>query len=347
MGQEVKQPVPRWVWVAIVLGCAVAVGCLAMAWILSQQEGWVGRFERRGKVVEREALLPVERAVVPVYVGPTEKLVEVMGEISVSVVVTPSVVGVTPTLPRWQVNAVTPVEVPAGVGKLAIVIDDMGVDRILSERALAVLPPEVTMAFLPYGLATRELAVKARGRGHEILVHMPMEPLVHRVSDSEVVLEMGPGGLKVGMGQDEVTRLVRQNIDGLKDLAVGANNHMGSKFTLWPEGMRTVLGVLADEGMMFLDSRTVAKTAVREAAAGLGLPVLGRDVFLDHEGSAEEVRRELYKAIELAKKRGFAVAIGHPLPVTLEVLAAELGADGAGILGSGVRLVPVTMGLNK
>ncbi|NBX86218.1 MAG: divergent polysaccharide deacetylase family protein [Proteobacteria bacterium] len=335
---------PRWVWAVVGGGALLALGCLALAVMLSRSESWQQRFERRGKIVEREALLPVERAVgVPIYAGPTEMVVgEPVGVDSATVVVSVSeVVTATAPMARWQRHAGV-WEVPVGVPQLAIVIDDMGVDRALSERALAELPPAVTLAFLPYGAATRELALQARTKGHEILVHIPMEPLVHMVSDTEVLPEMGPGGLKVGMAADEIGRRVRQNVAGLLDVAVGANNHMGSKFTRWPEGMRAVLEVMQEEGLLFLDSRTAARTAVREAAVGLEVPLLGRDVFLDHEEGAAAVRAELQKAVALAKKRGFAVAIGHPLPATLDVLRAELG----GLSGS-VVLVGVTGGIKN
>jgi hypothetical protein len=113
---------------------------------------------------------------------------------------------------------------------------------------------------------------------------------------------------------------------------------MGSRFTEWLPGMRAVLGVLQREGLLFVDSKTAAPTAVKAAAEGLALPVLTRDVFLDHEPNPVDVKAELARAVALAKKRGYALAIGHPLPVTLDVLAAELPA----IVSSGVVLVPVT-----
>ena len=103
--------------------------------------------------------------------------------------------------------------------------------------------------------------------------------------------------------------------------------------------MRAVLTVLQREGMLFLDSKTSAPTAVAKAGKGLELPLLERDVFLDHVSTAEAVRAELNKAVVQARKRGHVLAIGHPLPVTLDVLRDELPR----IVSSGVVLVPATM----
>jgi polysaccharide deacetylase 2 family uncharacterized protein YibQ len=167
------------------------------------------------------------------------------------------------------------------------------------------------------------------------MIHMPMEALPH----GALVLDPGPDTLRVGMETAEIETKLRRNVAKLSDIAVGLNNHMGSRFTEWEPGVRAVLTVLQGEGMLFVDSKTAAPTATKAAASGLELPVLSRDVFLDHVPTPEAVKAELNKAVLLARKRGSAIAIGHPLPVTLEVLAKELPQ----IVSSGVVLVPVSM----
>lgn len=263
----------------------------------------------------------------------------VSADIPAPVEVSPVAVAPAPAAPRWVSNAVF-TEVPPGVARLAIVIDDMGLDGANSTQAVRDLPAPVTFSFLPYGPETGPLARASKSAGHEILVHVPMEPLPH---GQIAALSMGPHGLTVGMSAAEIEDNLMKNLDVLKELAVGANNHMGSRFTAWPDGMRVVLRVLQREGLLFLDSRTIAPTAVREASSGLDLPVLGRDVFLDHELEPEKVRAELVRAVEMAKKHGFAVAIGHPLPVTLQVLNEELPH----LVSSGVVLVPLSAGIGK
>lgn len=238
-----------------------------------------------------------------------------------------------PENPLWQRNAAT-VEVAPGAPVLAIVIDDMGGQMDTSQRAVSELPSAVTLAFFPWSRPGIALAHTARAEGHEIMIHMPMEALPHK----DGVPNPGPDTLRVGMTPEQVNTLLSRNIVRLSDVAVGLNNHMGSRFTGWEEGMRAVLTVLQREGMLFVDSRTSAPTAVGKASKGLDLPVLQRDVFLDHVATPEAVRAELNKAVLQARKRGAALVIGHPLPVTLDVLRDELPR----IVSSGVVLVPVT-----
>src|SRR3546814_4622513 len=47
------------------------------------------------------------------------------------------------------------------------------------------LPAPITLAFLPYAPAVREQAAAAHSLGHELLVHVSMEPVGHGDSRSE------------------------------------------------------------------------------------------------------------------------------------------------------------------
>lgn len=359
---EGQGPLPRRVIALLVGMVAVALLCLALALILADvgrvpvgeaREGYAHVLHKggvRAKVVSgTDEMTGEARVAVPTDAIPMDLPVSDMGmptevpPVSASVVVPLPVGNVSglsvspmPQAPRWQANAVA-VEVPAGAPKLALLIDDMGGQMAESRRAVRDLPVGVTLSFFPWSREGVALAREARGTGHEIMIHMPMEALSH----GDVVPQPGPDTLKVGMAPDEIAGLLEKNVAVLADVAVGVNNHMGSRFTEWEPGMRAVLTVLQREGMLFVDSKTAAPTAVKAASAGLELPVLVRDVFLDHEPSAAAVRQELGRAVALARKKGFALAIGHPLPVTLDVLAAELPA----IVSSGVVLVPVTAGI--
>lgn len=337
--------VPSWVWGVFAVLISIALCCFVAAIVLG---GWMapprptpGDFKKAENAKVEKAPPPISQPqIFDMPIMPTEvpPPAYVSVDIPVATEVSPVAVTPAPEAPRWVKNAVA-VDVPAGVPRLAIVIDDMGLEGALSREAVRDLPAGVTFSFLPYGRETGALALAARTDGHEIFIHVPMEPVAH----DGAVLDMGPHGLKVGMTNVEIEDNLVQNIKGLEDIAAGVNNHMGSRFTAWPDGMRVVLSVLQREGLMFLDSKTIAPTAVRKASAGLDLPVMERDVFLDHVPEVERVREELAKAVELAKKRGFALAIGHPLPVTLEVLRADLPE----IVSSGVVLVPVSAGIKR
>jgi polysaccharide deacetylase 2 family uncharacterized protein YibQ len=202
--------------------------------------------------------------------------------------------------------------VPNGIHKkeIAIIIDDVGLDMKGSKRAIN-LPGFITLSFMPYASRLREQTKDARDNGHELMLHMPMEPIGHD--------DPGPGALLVDLSPDEI----RQRLDTALASFVGfdgVNNHMGSKFTADADGMDIVITELQQRHLFFIDSRTSAKSVAENVAKEHGLPTLSRDVFLDDDMSPEAVRGQLEQVEKVATRKGYAVAIGHPHAVTLDAL---------------------------
>ncbi|MBI3451758.1 MAG: divergent polysaccharide deacetylase family protein [Rhodospirillales bacterium] len=229
--------------------------------------------------------------------------------------------------PLWDINAVPP---PAANGRpmIAVVIDDMGIDRKRSARTAA-LPGPLTLAYLPYGHDIREQTQAARAAGHELLLHVPMQP-----GGAE---DPGPNALTVGLSPAEIRRRIAAGFAAVPN-AVGLNNHMGSKFTADPGAMAPVIAEIKARSLLFLDSRTTPKTVAAEFAAQAGVPTVSRDVFLDNEREAPAVRARLAELEAIARKRGYAIAIGHPHDATL----AELEPWLRGLGSRGFALVPVS-----
>jgi len=98
------------------------------------------------------------------------------------------------------------------------------------------------------------------------------------------------------------------------------NNHTGSRFTSDFDAMDKAYRALIEQGFVFVDSKTIAQTAVARAAKKHNQPYISRDIFLDDDPSASAIRRELVAAVNLAKKRGYAIAIGHPKKNTITVI---------------------------
>ncbi|MDA5193792.1 divergent polysaccharide deacetylase family protein [Govanella unica] len=231
-----------------------------------------------------------------------------------------------------------------GTPRLAIVLDDMGLDHAAARRA-ADLPGPVTLAFLPYATDLPAQTANAREKGHELMVHMPMEP-TSKANDP------GPNALKVGLDAAEIKRRMDTNLGQFSGY-VGFNNHMGSRFTTDSAGMRQVLSEARDRGLLFLDSRTTTGTLGVSLAQSMGVPYAKRDVFLDNSRDPAAIRRQLAELEALAQKQGSAIAIGHPYAETLAVLeqwipearaagyeivplsALVKGADVAGVKGAG------------
>jgi len=232
------------------------------------------------------------------------------------------------TVPAWIRYAV-PAPPKDARPRIAIVIDDLGLDRRRTERAIA-LPGPLTLSFLAYAADLPRQAEAAHRGGHELMLHVPMEPVGK-------VLDTGPNELDVGLSQDELLQRLRWDL-GRFDGYVGINNHMGSKFTSDTASMRPVMEELRRRGLLFLDSRTIGSTTGMDLARELGVPHAGRDVFLDNDVTTAAISTQFAELERVAKRNGSAIAIGHPHDQTMDVLQKWL--DEAP--GRGFVLVPVS-----
>ena len=216
---------------------------------------------------------------------------------------------------------------------IAIVIDDVGLDRPHSRRAWE-LPGPLTIAFLPYAKDLREQAKAARAHRQELMLHLPMEPNGRAYP--------GPNALLVNLTDAELKQRLRMALDSFEGY-VGVNNHMGSRFTTYKAGMETVLRQFKARGLLFLDSRTSPHSLGDQLAQELGVPSVARNVFLDDDESLGAVRRRLAETEAVARRQGFAVAIGHPHEATIQALAEWLPK----VAARGFVLAPLSAVLRK
>jgi polysaccharide deacetylase 2 family uncharacterized protein YibQ len=222
---------------------------------------------------------------------------------------------------------------PVHGARVALVIDDLGHD-VADLRPLEALGVPVTYSVLPYEPQTPQVVAELRRRKAEILLHLPMEP---RNGENP-----GPGALRQGMSDGELRQRTEEALKAVPG-AVGVNNHMGSLLSSEEGPMNTVLGVLAERGLFFLDSRTSADSVGYKVALGLGVPAAERQVFLDGEATPEAIHAQFQRLLALARTKGAAIAIGHPHPETLAALAREVPKAKA----DGFEFVPVSYLLTR
>lgn len=201
----------------------------------------------------------------------------------------------------------------SGGGDIVLIIDDLGFDGQPLERVMA-LDPNVNVAILPNGTRAEEFAEKLHARGYEVLCHLPMQPRGRETPGRNAIL--------ASMSDDEIATTTRRNIQAVP-YARGVNNHMGSLATADRRIMTSVIGALPD-GMYFIDSRTGGSSVAAAVAREMNVRTASRHVFLDDIATESAIRRQLAELAAAARKRGVAIGIGHPYPVTLRVLADEL-----------------------
>ena len=202
---------------------------------------------------------------------------------------------------------------PAGSrAKLAIIIDDVGTDE--QAQKIAALPVRVTPSIFPPEYQRKDTRSLARGFEH-YAIHLPME--ASSAKNNSATLRTSDNYEKLR----GVIAKLRADFPNAKFI----NNHTGSKFTADERAMQNLLRAMNEYGFLFIDSRTSPATKAKVAMNGLGMRYVHRDVFLDNQNSVAAVRKKLREAVALAKKQGYAIAIGHPKSSTLRAL--ENSAD--------------------
>lgn len=217
---------------------------------------------------------------------------------------------ITPIAGAHELSAVTSLAHP----QLAVVIDDLGYDRAQAD-ALFRLSYALTLSVLPHEANSGEIAEEAHRRGYEVMLHLPM---ASNAASKDETIELHPG-----MGPADVEKTFSSMLETVP-YAQGVNNHEGSLGTSDQKLMGELMPLLREHNLFFIDSRTSAQTVAELSAHVAGVATARRNVFLDDEQTVDATKKQFALAIRDAKEKGSALAIGHPHPTTLEVLAEML-----------------------
>lgn len=230
--------------------------------------------------------------------------------------------------PSWADNK-QPNPETSSKAYVAIIIDDLGYKSEQDQRAVN-LPGQVTFAFLPHTPHLEALTETANARGNDIMLHLPMQAMME-------TFYLGPGALTSGMTEDEFKQSVVKSIRSIPHIK-GVNNHMGSLITSQKNSMQWLMDELAQTDLYFVDSRTTVKTLAEQTANQYQVKNTRRNVFLDHELNRPAIEFQFNRLINLARKNGSAVAIGHPYSETLDVLEEKIPQ----LKAAGIQLISVS-----
>ncbi|EMS7836343.1 divergent polysaccharide deacetylase family protein [Campylobacter coli] len=192
--------------------------------------------------------------------------------------------------------------------RLAIIIDDMA--NISQVKALQALNLKVNPSFFPSDknhIDTPKLALKF----DFYMVHLPLAAINYAKPELDT--------LNPNDSQERIFKKIKQIKKDFKDLKF-INNHTGSLFTSNEEAMKKLYKAFEKEGLIFVDSKTIASSKAPKVAKALGQIYIQRDVFLDNQDDVAYIKKQLMDAVKLAKKKGFAIAIGHPRKNTFKAL---------------------------
>ena len=197
---------------------------------------------------------------------------------------------------------------PGTTPKLAILIDDVSFPW--QTRMMKEIPYKINPSFFPPTTGHPE-TVRLSHEFEFAMIHLPME--------SKNYAHPEPDTLTTIDSQEVIANRIAKIKKWFPHIKY-YNNHTGGSFTAHYAAMDKLIGVMQNESLIFVDSRTVGNSKAPEIFKKYNIQLLSRDIFLDNSLNKTEIREQLKKAVSVAKKHGYAIAIGHPHKSTLEVL---------------------------
>ncbi len=277
-----------------VFGLFFIISLISFAYYLGQKE--TGREAAKSKVVKHVSKTAKKEAKVKVFPKKTKHEGQ-RSKVSEA--------------PEPKVENVTYVPFTNTKPKLVIIIDDVHTKGQIS--AIKALPVKVTPSiFPPYKQAPNSNRL-ARGLEH-YMIHLPMESGNKQFNTQYKTLKVSFSNKKIENRIKELRLLFPK--------AKFINNHTGSVFTSDYAAMHLAYKIMRENGFVFLDSKTKSTSKVKEIAHSYGDVYVSRDIFIDNEHSVPYIHRQLQKAVKIAKRKGYAIAIGHPHTVTMQALSS-------------------------
>ena len=202
-------------------------------------------------------------------------------------------------------------------GTICLVIDDFGYAHNETIDGYFAMEKDFTVAIIPGHLYSQSLGKIADSLGFEIIIHMPMEPYNYdNLSEKGFILSESLNASEV----EERIDLAFLEIP----MAVGMNNHQGSKAMANLQLMKNVARSLKKRDKFFLDSFTNPESRGFITMRRFGVKTELRQVFLDHIEDTLYIQNQLDSLVQLSHSMDVAIGIGHVKPITLEILKREI-----------------------
>ncbi|WP_296588832.1 divergent polysaccharide deacetylase family protein [Roseibium sp.] len=224
----------------------------------------------------------------------------------------------------------------SSIPRIAVVVSGLGLSETGTQNAIDRLPSEVTFALAPYGESLDLWMQQARMRGHELLLQLPLEPFDFPDNDP------GPHTLLVSLRPAEMLDRMAYLLTRVTNY-VGTINEMGARFTSTKPSMEFLLEKLKGRGLMFVDNGTSSRSIAGDLATEMRVPFSGVDVVLDEVPREDDIDAKLLQLEGIARARGYAVAAGSALPVTVRQLEKWV----RDLEDRGLQLVPISATVDK
>ncbi len=213
----------------------------------------------------------------------------------------------------------SPVRNQQDLPKIALIFDDFG-DSLSSLKEVYSLDIPLTISVIPNLKFSKNIAHIGSRCGFSIFIHLPLEPEGEKdfaSPDYRIINNR--------LKPKEVETLMRQYLNSIR-IAIGVNNHMGSKATQDVELMTAVLRLIKKRGLIFVDSRTSPHSVAYDLACREGLTCGYNEGFLDSDDDNLPIEKRMQELIIAAEDKGKIIVIAHPRKKTIKFLKKNLPA---------------------
>lgn len=237
------------------------------------------------------------------------------------------------SVPLWEANK-RPFWNPDNKPMIAIIISGLGLSDYTTQLALT-LPGEATLAFSPYANDVPEWSEKARMLGHEILLNLPMEPRDYPISDP------GPHAI---LAKDDDKKIGKELawITSRTPHITGVLTPGSESLTDDEEITERLLTALKDHHLMVVIGRTDDTLIIRDVQNRAMAPLLLSTSRIDETITGDAIVEKLGEIEQRALTHGFAIAVAHPYPVTIEAIKQWVKT----LEDKGILLAPATALMN-
>ncbi|WP_298911935.1 divergent polysaccharide deacetylase family protein [uncultured Algimonas sp.] len=218
---------------------------------------------------------------------------------------------------------------------VSLIVGGLGINAELTERAIRDLPAAVTLSFAPQAPDLQDWVGKARARGHEVLLEIPMAGTGFDPSATEA-----DRTLRTDTDAERNRRTLHALLASAQGYA-GVTHYQGEAFLTRTDAAAPVLAELAASGLAFFTDGSFETPSLSALAQSAKLPFRQGHGIIDPAPSRRIIDARLNRLSDAAATDTGVVGVGFAYPQTLDAVqgwAATLSDDG-------LVLVPATAAL--
>lgn len=226
-----------------------------------------------------------------------------------------------------------PFENPEGKPVIGLIVGGLGTSRSQTSAAIDDLPPEVTLSFIAD--ADRRLIRRARDKGHEVLLEVPMEAYERGRTLPHSQTLMADGSAEDNRSRLDI--LLNRGND-----FYGVINYHGEKFADADGALAPVFERLHERGLAFFRHGSTPSKSFDAAAAQEDVIYASASENIDTQVVAEAIERRLQQLESTALENGAALGTGFAYPLTMDIIVAwTRRLEAKGILLAPASAIPL------